>query len=73
MMPPTEAQVRETVQRMEHSLKQNSLSEIQSLLEHYYQLRSRFQSDLGNHRDCYLAQASALMLIQAVAQSHTRG
>lgn len=71
-MSPTEEQLRETVRRMEDNLTQNSQREIASLLEHYHQLCFRFQSDLGDHRDCYLAQASALMLIQAVAQSNTR-
>jgi len=71
-MSPTEEQLRETVRRMEDNLTQNSQCEIASLLEHYHQLCSHFQSDLGDHRDCYLAQASALMLIQAVAQSNSR-
>lgn len=68
-MQPTEQEIRITVQRMETELGPSRRADVQQLFKHYQALCSRFHSDLGDGRDRYLAQASALMLIQAVAQS----
>lgn len=68
-MQLTEQQIRITVQRMETQLGRSSRADIKQLFKHYRTLCSRFHVDLGDGRDGYLAQASALMLIQAVAQS----
>ena len=68
-MQPTEQELRATVQRMEAQLLSQDATSIEPLLHHYRQLCDRFKADLGEGRDLYLAKASALMLIQAVAQN----
>lgn len=68
-MKPTQEELRDTVRRMETTLKQSQRSEVEVLLSHYRQLGGRFQTDLDNERDIELAKASVLMLIQAVAHS----
>ena len=57
-----------TVQRMQARLASIEVAEVQRLMTLYRQLAQRFEHDLGAHtRDVHLAQASALMLVQAVA------
>lgn len=68
-MKPTPDELRDTVQRMESKLMQSQRSEVEVLLKHYRQLGKRFQTDLEGERDVELAKASALMFIQAVAES----
>lgn len=60
-----------TVGRMESALGASPAPAVAVLMGAYRELVSRFEQDLGaNSRDCWLARASALMLVQAVHHSH---
>jgi hypothetical protein len=58
------------VARMEARLAAHPSPAVAALLRHYRRLCERFEADLGaSRRDVLLAQASALMLVQAVAHA----
>jgi hypothetical protein len=57
-----------TVMRMEQRLAQSSNPSVQTLLQAYHQLTSRFHADLVDERDYLLSCGGALMLIQYIAQ-----
>lgn len=66
----TEQELAATVARMESRLAAVSSPKVAHLLALYRGLVPRFQADLGaSSRDVALARASALMLIQALAQA----
>ncbi len=59
-----------TVQRMEAALSASQVPAVQQLMRLYQALAARFEQDLAAcARDLSLAKASALMLVQALAQS----
>jgi hypothetical protein len=57
-MNPDEAELRETVERMEARLHTHPL------FPDYERLRERFTADLADERDVLLSRAAVLMLIQ---------
>ena len=68
---PSQQELMHTVRRMESALSTSPASQVRDLLDAYRVLVSRFEHDLGEgSRDCWLARASALTLIQDVQQSH---
>lgn len=68
---PSQTELVDTVRRMESALSTSPASQVRDLLGAYRPLVSRFEHDLGeSSRDCWLARASALMLIQAAQHSH---
>lgn len=59
-----------TVARMEARLQANGSAAVAQAFRHYQRLVPRFEADLGaSPRDLALARASALMLVQALAQA----
>lgn len=58
-----------TVARMHTQLSAHADAGVRALLTHYAAAEQRFAADLADPRDYALACASALMLVQAVAQS----
>lgn len=61
-----------TVQRMETRLSSSTSAAVPRLMSHYREVALKFEHDLAaSARDIDLAKASALMLIQAAAQSAT--
>ncbi len=68
--PATEEELAATVQRMEAALSASHLPAVQQLMRLYRALAARFEQDLAPcARDLGLAKASALMLVQALAQT----
>ncbi len=68
---PTEDELAATVRRMEAKLSASESATVQQLMQFYRLLAVRFEQDLvACARDVYLAKASALMLVQAAAQTH---
>jgi hypothetical protein len=64
------AELKATVQRMEKRFRSSQSLAIRTLMEHYRQLCVRFETDLvASPREVLLAKASALMLVQSVAQA----
>jgi hypothetical protein len=55
---PDEAELRETVERMEARLQTHPLFSV------YEQLSGRFEADLPDERDVLLSRAAVLMLLQ---------
>jgi hypothetical protein len=55
---PDEAELRETVERMEARLRTHPL------FSDYERLRERFDADLADERDVLLSRAAVLMLLQ---------
>jgi hypothetical protein len=60
-MKPNEAELRETIERMEARLRTHPL------FPAYERLVERFRADLGDDRDLLLSQAAVLMLLQESA------
>jgi hypothetical protein len=58
---PDEAELRETVERMEERLRKHPL------FPAYERLSQRFTADLPDERDVLLSQAAVLMLVQEFA------
>jgi hypothetical protein len=68
--PPSEEELAATVERMESRLSASGSAGVQELMQCYRGVVSKFQQDLSSWpRDLLLAQASALMLVQAAANS----
>jgi hypothetical protein len=66
----TDAELSATVNRMELRLASVKSPSVKRLMSHYSELVKTFESDLaGSKRDVALAKASALMLVQAVANA----
>jgi hypothetical protein len=66
----SEQELAATVQRMEARLASSESEPVLALLARYRELVARFERDLGaSRRDILLAQASALMLVQAAAEA----
>ena len=65
-MKPTEAELRETVERMEARLRRHPL------FPDYERLLERFEADLADERDVLLSRAAALMLLQEAASDAGR-
>jgi hypothetical protein len=60
-MRPDDAELRETVERMEARLRTHPL------FPAYERLRERFAADLADERDVLLSRAAVLMLLQETA------
>ena len=60
-MQPSEAELRETIERMEERLRAHPL------FPDYERLSERFASDLPDERDVLLSRAAVLMLLQESA------
>jgi hypothetical protein len=60
-MKPSEAELRQTVERMEERLRPHPL------FPAYERLTERFTADLPDQRDVLLSQAAVLMLVQEFA------
>jgi len=60
-MKPSEAELRQTVGRMEERLRTHPL------FPDYERLTERFADDLSDERDVLLARSAVLMLLQEVA------
>ena len=60
-MRPSDAELRETVERMEERLREHPL------LPEYERLVERFTADLPDERDVLLSRAAVLMLLQETA------
>jgi hypothetical protein len=60
-MQPSEAELRETIERMEARLRAHPLFPV------YERLSERFASDLADERDVLLSRAAVLMLLQESA------
>jgi hypothetical protein len=60
-MRPSEAELRETIERMEERLR------TQPLFPVYERLAQRFAADLRDERDVLLSRAAVLMLLQETA------
>ena len=60
-MKPSEAELRQTVERMEERLRTHPL------FADYERLTERFAGDLADERDVLLARSAVLMLLQEVA------
>jgi hypothetical protein len=66
----TEAELASTAARMELRLASVKNPAVESLMSHYSTLVRKFESDLAaSSRDVALAKASALMLVQAIAEA----
>jgi DNA-directed RNA polymerase subunit RPC12/RpoP len=66
----SEAELLETVARMEARLRADPA--VASLMSHFSSLAARFELDLArSQRDVALAKASALVLVQAVAEAQS--
>lgn len=66
---PSETELAQTVERMELKLAALRNEEVLVLMVKYRELCVRFEKDLSaSPRDLALAKASALMLVQAIAQ-----
>jgi hypothetical protein len=61
MLKPSEAELRETVERMEERLRG------EALFSAYERLAERFAADLSEERDILLARSAVLMLLQETA------
>jgi hypothetical protein len=61
VLKPGEAELRETVERMEDRLRTHAL------FPTYQRLVARFAADLGEERDVLLSRAAVLMLLQETA------
>ncbi len=62
-------ELRETVERMEASLRDEPAADARALLSAYDSLVPRFARDLGDGRDELLSRGGALMLIQEAIRS----
>jgi hypothetical protein len=62
-----EAELRETVMRMESRLRAHDLFPV------YERLIERFEADLPNERDVLLSRAAVLMLLQELPSSRASG
>jgi hypothetical protein len=60
-MQPSEAELRETIERMEQRLRAHPL------FPAYVRLADRFAADLRDERDALLSRAAVLMLLQETA------
>jgi hypothetical protein len=68
----SEAELLETVARMEARLGASKVPAVVDLMSHFSILAPRFESDLANSpRDIALAKASALMLVQSVSEAQS--
>lgn len=65
-MHPTDAELRETIERMEGRLRGHPL------FPAYERLVHRFRADLQNERDVLLSRAGVLMLLQETASDAER-
>jgi hypothetical protein len=65
-MQPSEAELRETVARMEERLRAHPL------FPEYERVVERFAADLGDVRDVLLSQAAVLMFLQESASTAAR-
>jgi hypothetical protein len=60
-MQPSEAELRETIERMEERLRTHALFPV------YERLSERFAADLSDERDVLLSRGALLMLLQETA------
>jgi hypothetical protein len=65
-MQPSEAELRETIERMEARLVGQPLFPV------YQRLSERFAADLAAERDVLLSRAAALMLLQEASDADRR-
>jgi hypothetical protein len=69
-MKPSDAELRDTVERMEERLRTHAL------FADYERLVERFEADLADERDALLSRTAVLMLLQESAsdlEPHTGG